>query len=133
LYPLTALGYERLGRFSLEEVKVGGEYRLEEAEITDINRRSPPDVVREEGKSLTSSIRPIISRNTLNSLFDPTRGSSEELSVEYAGLGGQSDYFKVDARARFYWPIYKSPAIGTFVYSIGGAVGYGRGDRGNSR
>jgi outer membrane protein insertion porin family len=132
LYPLTALGYERLGRFSLEEVKVGAEYRLEEAEITDINRRSPPDVVREEGKSLTSSIRPIISRNTLNSLFDPTRGSSQEFSVEYAGLGGQSDFFKIDARARFYWPVYKSNQLGTFVYSVGGSVGYGRGDRGDS-
>ncbi len=130
-YPLTDLGYERLGGFSLEEVRVGAEYRLEDAEITDINRRSPPSVVREEGKSLTSSIRPIISRNTLNSLFDPTRGSTEELSVEYAGLGGQSDFFKVDARARFYWPVYKSSLLGTFVYSIGGAVGYGRGDRGN--
>jgi outer membrane protein insertion porin family len=89
-------------------------------------------VVAEEGKSLTSSIRPIISRNTLNSLFDPTRGSFQEVSVEYAGLGGESDYVKADARVRFYWPIYRSPALGTFVYSIAGTVGFGRGDRGNS-
>jgi outer membrane protein insertion porin family len=133
LYPLTELGYDQfLGRFSLEEVRVGGEYRFEQAEISDINRRSPPSVVAEEGKSLTSSIRPIISRNTLNSFFDPTRGSTEEISVEYAGLGGESDFFKVDARARFYWPIYKSAQLGTFVYSLGTAIGYGRGDRGNS-
>jgi outer membrane protein insertion porin family len=115
--------------FSLEEVRIGAEYRLEEAEISDINRRSPPSVVAEEGRSLTSSIRPILSRNTLNSLFDPTRGSTEEISVEYAGLGGESDFIKVDARARFYWPVYKSPQLGTFVYSIGGALGYGHGDR----
>ena len=133
LYPLTALGYdEAFGRFSLEEVRVGAEYRIEDAEITDINRRSPPSVVAEEGRSLTSSIRPIISRNTLNSLFDPTRGSSQELSLEYAGLGGESEFLKVDLRARFYWPVYKSNALGTFVYSIGGAVGYGLGDRGDS-
>ncbi len=131
LYPLTELGYDRvLGRFSLEEVRVGAEYRLEEAEIGDLNRRSPPSVVDEEGSSLTSSIRPIISRNTLNSLFDPTRGSTEEISFEYAGLGGQSDFYKVDARARFYWPIYKSAQLGTFVYSLGTAIGFGRGDRG---
>ncbi len=133
LYPLTELGYDQvLGRFSLEEVRVGAEYRLEEAEISELNRRSPPSVVAEEGHSLTSAIRPIISRNTLNSLFDPTHGSTEEISVEYAGLGGQSDYVKVDVRGRFYWPIYKSPQLGTFVYSIGAALGYGHGDRGNS-
>jgi outer membrane protein insertion porin family len=133
LYPLTALGYERLfGRYSLEEVRIGGEYRFEDAEITDVARRSPPSIVAEEGRSLTSSFRPIVSRNTLNSLFDPTRGSTQEISFEIAGLGGESDFFKVDARTRFFWPIYKSAALGTFVYSIGGTVGYGRGDRGQS-
>jgi outer membrane protein insertion porin family len=131
LYPLTALGYDQLfNRFSLEEVRIGAEYRLEDAEITDINRRSPPTVVASEGRSVTSSIRPILSRNTLNSLFDPTRGSAQEFSVEYAGLGGESEFLKVDARTRHYWPIYKSPSIGTFVYSIGGTVGYGRGFQG---
>jgi len=82
LYPLTALGYDQLlGRFSLEEVRVGGEYRLEEAEISELNRRSPPSVVAEEGHSLTSAIRPIISRNTLKSLFDPTRCSTDDIPV----------------------------------------------------
>ena len=131
LYPLPALGYEKLfGRFSLEEVRIGAEYRLEDAEITDINRRSPPSIVAEEGQSLTSSLRPIISRNTLNSLFDPTRGSTQELSFEYAGLGGESDFVKVDARARFYWPVFKSSLLGTFVYSLGGTIGWGTGEEG---
>jgi outer membrane protein insertion porin family len=131
LYPLTALGYERLfNRLSLEEVEIGAEYRLEDAEITDITNRSPPSVVAEEGRSLTSSIRPILSRNTLNSLFDPTRGSSQEFSFEVAGLGGESEFFKVDLRMRYFWPIYRSQQLGTFVYSIGGTVGYGQGDRG---
>ncbi len=131
LYPLTALGYDKLfNTFSLEEVRVGAEYRLEDAEITDINRRSPPTVVASEGRSITSSIRPILSRNTLNSYFDPTRGSAQEFSVEYAGLGGESEFLKIDARTRHYWPVYKSPALGTFVYSIGGTVGYGRGFHG---
>ncbi len=132
LYPLPALGYERLGPFSLEEVRVGAAYRLEDAEISDISRRSPPSVVAEEGRSLTSSIRPIFSRNTLNSLFDPTRGSSQEISIEYAGLGGESEFYKIDARTRHYWPIYKSSQLGTFVFSLAGAIGYGYGDRGDS-
>ena len=131
LYPLTALGYEKLfNRYSLDEVRIGAEYRFEQAEITDINRRSPPTVVASEGESITSSIRPLISRNTLNSLFDPTRGSAQEFSIEYAGLGGQSEFLKVDAKTRHYWPVYKSPALGTFVYSIAGQVGYGQGFEG---
>src|SRR5258705_14009882 len=128
LYPLTAVGYDKLfERFSLEEIRIGAEYRFEDAEISDVNRRSPPTVIRSEGKSITSSIRPIISRNTLNNYFDPTRGSSQEISLEYAGLGGESEFIKFDAKTRHYWPIYKSPSWGTFVYSIGGQLGYGRG------
>jgi outer membrane protein insertion porin family len=132
LYPIVDLGYESVFGYSLEEVRVGAEYRLEEADITDVSRLSPPEIVAEEGRSLTSSIRPILTRNTLNSLFDPTRGSSQELSFEYAGLGGQSDFWKIDFRTRHYWPIYKSNTFGTFVYSIGGTIGYGQGDRGES-
>ncbi|MCC6848899.1 MAG: outer membrane protein assembly factor BamA, partial [Deltaproteobacteria bacterium] len=128
LYPLTALGYERFfDLFSLEEVRIGAEYRFEQAEISDVNRNSPPTVVASEGQSITSSIRPLVTRNTLNSFFDPTRGSAQEFSVEYAGLGGESEFVKVDARTRHYWSFYKSPSLGTFVYSIAGQVGYGRG------
>jgi outer membrane protein insertion porin family len=128
LYPLTAIGYEKLfNRWSLEEVRIGAEYRFEDAEISDINRRSPPTVVASEGSSTTSSIRPIISRNTLNNFFDPTRGSAQEFSIEYAGLGGQSEFLKIDAKTRHFWPVYKSPTLGTFVYSLGGTFGYGQG------
>ncbi len=131
LYPLTALGYEKLfGRWSLDEVRIGAEYRLEDAEISDVNLRSPPTVVASEGRSVTSSIRPLISRNTLNSLFDPTRGSAQEFSVEYAGLGGESEFIRIDVKTRHYWPLYKSPALGTFVYSIAGQLGYGEGFEG---
>ncbi len=128
LYPLTALGYERLfDRFSLEEVRIGAEYRFEQAQISDVTRNSPPSVIASEGRSITSSIRPLVTRNTLNSYFDPTRGSVQELSVEYAGLGGESEFLKVDAKTRHFWPIYKSPTFGTFVYSLAGQIGWGRG------
>ncbi len=131
LYPLTALGYDQLFRtLSLEEVRIGAEYRFEEAAISDINRRSPPTVVASEGTNLTSSIRPLISRNTLNNLFDPTRGSAQEFSIEYAGIGGDSEFIKIDARTRHFFPFYKSPSWGTFVYSIGGQLGYGQGFQG---
>lgn len=131
LYPLTALGYDKLfNRFSLEEVRIGAEYRFEQAVIDNVNRNSPPTIVASEGTTITSSIRPLVSRNTLNSYFDPTRGSAQEFSIEYAGLGGESEFLKVDAHTRHYWPVYKSPSLGTFVYSIAGQFGYGRGYQG---
>lgn len=132
LYPVVDIGYEDLFGWSLEEVRIGAEYRIEQTDITDIARRSPPSIVAEEGRSLTSSLRPILSRDTLNSRFDPTRGSSQEFSFEIAGLGGDSEFFKVDARTRHFWPIYKLPGFGTFVYSIAGTLGYGQGKRGQS-
>lgn len=133
VYPVEALGYSRLlGRYPLEEVMVGMEYRLEDADISDISRRSPPSLFREAGRNLTSSVRPSLTRNTLNSFFDPTRGSMQELGLEYAGLGGDLTFYKIEATGRWYFPLYRSRALGTFVYSFGAAFGLGQGDRGDN-
>src|SRR5690606_27703669 len=49
-----------------------------------------------------------------------------------AGLGGESDFIKVEGRTRWFYPLYKSPSFGTFVGSAGGRIGWGFGDEGRS-
>src|SRR6185503_16209562 len=87
-YPVTALGYDTLWGLPLDEVRVGADYRLEQAEIGDIDFSASRSIRAEEGESLVSSITPRVSRNTLNHAFDPTAGSFQDLGVELAGLGG---------------------------------------------
>lgn len=133
LYPFTALGYKEVFGASLEEVKFGLEYKLEQADIGDLSRFfRVPAIVSEQGKKLTSSIIPTIVRNTLNHPFDPTDGSVQDLSIQFAGVGGESKYLIVEGRARWFYPFYKSPTFGTFVVSTGGRIGWGVGEEGRS-
>jgi outer membrane protein insertion porin family len=128
-YPVTAFGYEELFGFSLEEVRVGADYRIEAAEISGLGSDATPSIKIEEGSSLVSSITPRISRNTLNHAFDPTAGSLQELSVEFAGLGGER-FIKAEARERWYYTFLRSKLLGDFTYSFGGSLGYGFGNGG---
>jgi outer membrane protein insertion porin family len=130
-YPVTAWGYDSLWGLPLDEVRVGADYRIERAEIGDIDFAASRAIRAEQGESLISSITPRVSRNTLNHAFDPTAGSFQELGVEVAGLGGEQ-FLKIEARERWYYTFLRSKALGDFTYSIGAALGYGFGDEGLS-
>lgn len=130
-YPVTALGYSSLWRFPLDDIRIGADYRLEQAEIDNLSFNATPSIRAEEGTSLISSITPRISRNTLNHAFDPTAGSVQDLSVEVAGLGGEQ-FVKAEARGRWYYTFLRTKALGDFTYSLGATLGYGFGDQGRS-
>ncbi|TMA94902.1 MAG: outer membrane protein assembly factor BamA [Deltaproteobacteria bacterium] len=105
-YPVTAWGYTSLWGLPLEDVRVGSDYRLEQAKISNISSTAPPSIKIEEGTNLISSVTPHASRNTLNHAFDPTAGSLQDLSLLH------------------------SKALGDFTYALGGTLGYGVGDGG---
>jgi outer membrane protein insertion porin family len=128
-YPVTAWGYDTVWGFPLEDVRVGADYRAERAQITDLDFFATRSVRAEEGSSLISSVAPKISRNTLNHAFDPTAGSYQDLSVEFAGLGGNR-FIKSEARGRWYYTFWKPKNWGDITYSLGTSLAYGVGDEG---
>jgi outer membrane protein insertion porin family len=89
LYPLTALGYEKLfKRWSLEEVRIGAEYRFEEAEITDVSLNSPPTVIRSGNSSTTLRILRTASISPWSVSFNS--GIGERLRKERVMKGASS-------------------------------------------
>jgi len=135
LYPFTALGVRRIPFIgaSLDEVRFGMQYKLEQADISDLDEFFRiPSIQSERGKTLTSSIIPTLVRNTLNHPFDPTDGSVQDLSVQLAGIGAGAEFIIVEGRTRWFYPFYRSPTFGTFVASVGARMGYGFGQEGRS-
>jgi outer membrane protein insertion porin family len=128
-YPVTALGWNSIWGIPLEDLRIGADYRIERATISNVGFDAPVDIREAEGTSTISSITPRISRNTLNHYFDPTAGSAQDLSVEVAGLGGEH-FVKADARTRWYYTFLHSKTFGDFTYSLGATGGYGTGDTG---
>ncbi len=131
-YPLDAWGIERLGPVSLVDVRPGLGYRFEQASITDLSSDAARSIRLEKGDSFISSVTPRISRSTLNHAFDPTGGSTQDLAVQLAGLGGDTSFVKADMQSRWFYSFWDSPRFGTFTYSIGGKLGWGVGDEGES-
>ena len=127
LYPLTGFGWESIGPFSLNDAKVGLEYRLELAEISNVDRNAATVIRAEQGKSLTSSFTPRFLRDTRNHPLAPTKGSVQDFSIEIAGVGGESQFIKAEGRIRWYIPIWSPEWLGTFILSPGGNIGYGYG------
>ena len=128
-YPVTAFGWNSVWGIPLEDVRIGADYRIERATISNVGFNAPVDIREAEGTSTISSITPRISRNTLNHYFDPTAGSAQDLSVEIAGLGGER-FIKADARTRWYYTFLHSKTFGDFTYSLGATGGYGVGNAG---
>ena len=133
LYPFPALGLDvvrlgPLGQFSLLDTRIGLEYRLEDAEISNVSRGAAAAIQAEAGSSLTSSIIPRIFRDTRNNLLDPTSGSFQDFSVEVAGLFGDSRFINAISRARWYFPFLNIRQLGApIVFGTGWNLGYGVG------
>ncbi|HSD11108.1 MAG TPA: BamA/TamA family outer membrane protein, partial [Candidatus Binatia bacterium] len=135
LYPFTALGVRRIPFIgaSLDEVRFGMRYRIEDADISNVSSVDRvPSIDAEEGSQLTSSVIPTLVRNTLNHPFDPTDGSLQDMSLQFAGVGVGSSFLVAEARGRWFFPFYKSPTFGTFVLSQGTRVGWGIGQEDRS-
>jgi outer membrane protein insertion porin family len=128
-YPVVALGYDEILGLSMEDVRLGLGYRLEEATIDQLNSQATASIKAEEGTSLISSITPRITRNTLNHAFDPTAGSVQDVSVEIAGLGGDQ-FVKAEVNNRLYYTFLHSKRFGDFTYSLGTTAGWGVGEGG---
>lgn len=132
LYPFPALGLDvirlgPLGDASLLDTRIGLEYRIENAEISNVSRAAASIIRAQAGTSLTSALIPRIFRDTRNNLLDPTAGSFQDVSVEIAGLGGDSQYINAQSRARWYIPVWEIPRFGPLTFASGWNFGYGFG------
>lgn len=121
-YDELRTGFELyLRRRLFELVEARASYRLEEVEIMDVARdNSKPregdgstkddgvaDVFQAaEGRELVSKAGLTFLRDTRDSLLFPRKGNRTTLANEWAGLGGDVDYFKFEGRTAQFIPTF---------------------------
>lgn len=123
---LTAgYGLEKLlGRMG-RDMRFTTRYQYLDNNIKNVNQETAADFIKdEEGKSTVSSITPAIIRSTIDNPMDPSNGSRQSLSFEYAGLGGTEDYYLIEAGHQYYEPVTKM-GDGNVVFSWRTRLGYG--------
>jgi outer membrane protein insertion porin family len=107
-------------------------FRLDSVDITDPGEAVSP-ILQEEfskGTQQTRSITLNVGRNTTDRYIDPSRGTVESLTVEYAGgpLGGDLDFVKYFLNGKVYFPVTKSTVLsgnilwGHAISTVGGRV-----------
>ncbi|MFZ0677268.1 outer membrane protein assembly factor BamA [Candidatus Binatus sp.] len=124
-YPLTELGFKKLGPFSLKDITAGIGYSFQSIGITGLNEFTTFQIARYKGYTQTSEITPTIRRFTVDNPTDPRTGTVETLSLQFGGLGGTNSFVKGVAHFRYFYPFLKSQTLGTFVVSQGVTYGIG--------
>jgi outer membrane protein insertion porin family len=123
-YPLTELGFKKIGPIPLDDVSAGLGYQLENVGISGINEFTTFDIARFKGYRLVSELLASLRRFTVDNPTDPRSGSILSFNLELAGLGGQG-FVKGVFHSRYFIPYIKSPRWGEWVLSLGGTYGVG--------
>ena len=84
-YPLTELGFKKLGPFSLKDITAGLGYSFQSIGITGLNQFTTFQIARYKGYTQTSEITPTIRRFTVDNPTDPRTGTVESLSMQFGG------------------------------------------------
>lgn len=78
-----------------------------------------PEIYSEVGSRWVSKIGTSLAYDTRNNTTLPNRGQRSEFLTEFAGLGGDSKFYKLEAKSSFYFPGFGEG----HVFEIGGRSG----------
>ena len=104
-------------------------YSYEIVDIFDVARFASPVIKAEEGERSVSKVRLDLIRDFRDRIIYSRRGNRLELRTTIAGLGGDTEYFKIEGRASQFFPTheYLEQSLGIFVragsiYDLGNNV-----------
>ena len=97
-------------------------YRLTNDDISDVEDTADPLLKDEEGTRVTSAITFGVTRDSRDNISAPTKGGLTVMTLDFAGLGGDSQFVKAIAATTYFKPIW-------FGHILSGRaeVGYGFG------
>ena len=89
-------------------------------------------VKQSQGSTITSLAGVTLAYNTVDNLKNPRNGIYAELKPDYAGLGGDSNYFRITGEARAYRELFIDDVVGVLKFQGGhiSATGNNRGTSG---
>lgn len=104
-YDRDALGGEvNFGRHLFDYSKVTLGYRIEQVKVDNFSL-IVPNFFKQDTSGLTSSLLFSAERDTRNNRLFATKGNYELFTLEYAGLGGDNHFLRLDGNARVFFPI----------------------------
>jgi len=114
-------GALKLGMALNEDWRIRGIYRLEEAEVKNVDADASQLLKDQLGTTVTSSLTTLLTYDTRDNQWEPHRGTNAEGSVEWAGgpLGGDAAFLKYGLESSQYVPLWFR-----HVLTLHGRAGY---------
>ena len=88
---------ERVYHPLTEYTRAGMAYELTREKIGSVSTSASASIRDEKGISWTSSLSPNLSYDSRDHFFSPTEGTTSNLGIKFAGLGGDNRFIKSDA------------------------------------
>jgi outer membrane protein insertion porin family len=82
-------------------------YAFDIGNITNIDQVYASDLVKESGgENIESSLTAALSYDSRDRMFNPTEGSEHNISIQYAGIGGDIGFTKYVGKTGWYFPLF---------------------------
>lgn len=115
-------GTLRAGYLITEPLRQTWHYTIRQDNITNVSTAASVYITTQSGTTVTSEIGQILLYDKRNDRFDPTEGYYAQLETDYAGVGGDIDYFKTEAEMGYFYP-FAPEWTGTVIGRAGKIVG----------
>jgi outer membrane protein insertion porin family len=85
-----------------------------------------PTIQEQEGTTLNSSLQFVVSRDTRDNVFEPTRGDRQLVDLTFGGLGGDVRYWRIIGEVAWFFPlpvldlVFATRALAGYVTGWGG-------------
>lgn len=83
-----------------------GMYRFENVKLSGLQYYASPVLVEAANIHNTSAVSTSFRRDSRDAVFNPTTGSDNSISMEMAGLGGDTAFMRYIAESGWYWPLF---------------------------
>ncbi len=124
-YTVDSLGGDiRLGHPLGEYSRINAVYRVSQDRISDVNLLGSPELLAQRGTHLTSLIGVNLARDTRDSVYDPTRGSTASIGVDFAGVGFGEKFVRSVAAATYFQPLPWLEHVLSFRFTAGYSFGW---------
>src|SRR5262249_37644669 len=110
-------GSLRLGFPLMENLWLTNSYTLTNSEISDVQSTASEAIKEAAGSYWTSALGSSLTYDQRNNPKTPTSGYFFQIGTEFAGLGGDVQYIRNSAEARFYYPLTEKITL------VGRAIG----------
>lgn len=124
-YTVESLGGDiRLGHPIGEYSRWNAIYRVSRDRISDVSELGSQELISQEGTHLTSLVGLTLSRDTRDNIFDPTRGSTASIAVDFAGVGFGERFVRSVVTTSYFQPTPWLNHVLSFRLMGGYAVGW---------